>query len=181
MIPVHVIDAVGDYTLRDIDVWSPDTDILILLVDLVAHGRLGAFTKLNFLTGKHDKYRSINIRERVSVIGREKCQGLIDFHNFTGADWGGKCVGISKKSCITSYLSLSNDDSIVSAFKLLGDRVLRSHELVDGELPEEVRPIEKFVCSVYSSGGATTIPALVGNCSGPVMWRARSFLRPNQH
>ena len=28
------------------------------------------------------------------------------------------------------------------------------------ELPEEVRPIEKFVCSVYSSGGATTTPAL---------------------
>ena len=58
MIPLHVIDAIGDSTLRDIDVWSPDTDVLILLMDLVAHGRLGAFTKLNFLTGKGDKYRS---------------------------------------------------------------------------------------------------------------------------
>ena len=53
--------------LRDIAVLSTDTNILILLVDLVAHGRLGAFTKLNFLTGKGDKYRSINIRDRVSV------------------------------------------------------------------------------------------------------------------
>ena len=145
MIPLHVIDAVGDFTLSAIDVWSPGTDILSLLMDLVAHGQCGAFTKLNFLTGKGDKCRSINIRERVSVIGREKCQGLIDFHNFTGADWGGKCVGISKKSWVTSYLSLSNDDSIVSAFQRLGERVLTSHELVDGELPEEVRPIEKFV------------------------------------
>ena len=68
MIPLHVIDAIGDSTLRDIDVWSPDTDVLILVMDLVACGRLGAFTKLNFLTGKGDKYRSINIRERVSVI-----------------------------------------------------------------------------------------------------------------
>ena len=102
MIPLHVIDAIGDSTLRDIDVWSSDTDVLILVMDLVARGRLGAFTKLNFLTGKGDKYRSINIRERVSVIGREKCQGLIGFHNFTGADWGGKFVGISKKSWITS-------------------------------------------------------------------------------
>ena len=93
MIPLHVIDAICDSTLRDIDVWSPDTNVLILPVDLMAHGRLCAFTKLIFFTGKGDKYRSINICERVSVIGREKCQGLIDFHNFTGADWGGKFVG----------------------------------------------------------------------------------------
>ena len=140
--------------------WSPDTDVLILLMDVVAHGRLGAFTKLNFLTGKGNKYRSINICERVSTIGRGKCQGLIGVHNFTGADWGGKFVGISKKSWITSYLSLPNDDPIVSTFQLLGEGVFTNHELVDGELPEEVRPIEKFVCSVYSSGGPTTIPAL---------------------
>ena len=88
MIPLHVIDVIGDSSLRDIDVCSPDTDALILLMDLVAHGRLRAFTKLNVLTGKGDKYRSITIRGRVSVIGREKCHGLIDFHNFTGADLG---------------------------------------------------------------------------------------------
>ena len=34
--------------------------ILILLMDLVIHGRLGAFTKLNFLTGKGDKHQSID-------------------------------------------------------------------------------------------------------------------------
>ena len=80
----------------------------------------------------------------MSVIGREKCQGLIAFHNFTGADWGGNCFGNSKKSWITSYLSLPSGDTIVSAFQLLGEEVLTSHELVHGELPEEVRPIEKF-------------------------------------
>ena len=97
MIPLQVIDAIGDSTLRDIDVWSPDTDVLILLMDLVARGRLGEFAKLNFLTGKGDTYRSINFRERVSVIG---------FHDFTGADWGGKFVVFSKKSWITSYRSI---------------------------------------------------------------------------
>ena len=112
MISLHVIDAIGDSTLRDIDMWSPDIDVLILLMGLVAHGRLGAFTKLNFLTGKGDKNRSITIRERLSVIGREKCQCLIGFHNVTGADWVGKCFGISKKSWITSYLSLSNDNPL---------------------------------------------------------------------
>ena len=145
MIPLHVSDAIGDSTLRYIDVWSPDIDVLILLVYLVAHGRLVAFTKLNLLTGKGDKYRSINIHERVTIIGREKCQGLIGFHNFTGADWGRKFVGISKKSWITSFLSLPNDDPIVSAFEHLGEGVLTSHEVVDGELPEEVRFIENFI------------------------------------
>ena len=131
MNPLQVIDAISDSTMRDIDVWSPDTDVLTLLVDLVTHGRLGAFTRLNSLTGKGDKYRSINIRERV--------------HNLTGADWGGKFVGTSKKSWITSYLSLPNDDPIVSAFQLIGEGVLTSHEQVNDELPEEVRPIEKFI------------------------------------
>ena len=32
---LQVIDAIGDSTLRDIDVWSPDNDVLILLMDLV--------------------------------------------------------------------------------------------------------------------------------------------------
>ena len=89
--------------------------------------------------------RSINIYELVSVIGREKCQGLIGFHRFTCADWGGNFFGISKKSWITSFLSLPNDDPIVSAFQRIDEGVLTSHEVVDGELPEEVRPIEKFI------------------------------------
>ena len=132
MILLHVIDAIGDSTLRAMDVWSPDTDALILLMDVVAYGRLGAITKLNFFTGKGDNYRSINIRERVSIIGREKCQGLIGFHNFTGAVWVGKFAGISKNSWNTSYLSLPNDDPITSAFQLLGEGVLTSNEVVDG-------------------------------------------------
>ena len=51
MFPLYVIDAIGDFTLRYIDVWSPDTDVMIVLMNQVAHGRLDAFTKLNFLTG----------------------------------------------------------------------------------------------------------------------------------
>ena len=86
MIPLHVIDAISDSTLRAIDVWSPDTDVLILLMDLMANGRFGALTKLKLLTGKGNKYCSINIRECVSTIGQKKCQGLNGRHNVTGAD-----------------------------------------------------------------------------------------------
>jgi len=33
----------------------------------------------------------------VSTIGTEKSKGLIGFHHFTGADWGGKFVDVSKR------------------------------------------------------------------------------------
>ena len=112
------------------------------------------------LTGKGKNHRFINIPERVRVIGQEKCRGLIGLHNFTGADWGGKFVGISKKTGITSYLNLPDNDPIISAFQLLGNGVLANHELVDGKLPEEVWPLERFICLVYSPLGPTTIPAL---------------------
>lgn len=160
LIPLHVLHAIGTSTVRNIDVWSPDTDVLILLLDLVANGRLGTFTKLQLLTGKGKNHRSINIPERVRAIGQEKCRGLIGLHNFTGADWGGKFVGISKKTWITSYLNLPDNDPIISVFQLLGNGVLANHELMDGELPEEVQPLERFICSVYSPLGPTTIPAL---------------------
>lgn len=160
MIPLHVLDSIRYSTIRDIDVWSPDTDVLILLIDLVAHGRLGSLTKLKFLTGKGNRYRSIDVLERVHSIGSAKSKGLIGVHNFTGADWGGRFVGISKKAWITAYLLLSEDDPIVSTLQLLGEGVLSDDHLVSGDLPEEVRPLEKFVCSVYSPGGPTTIPTL---------------------
>ena len=38
LIPLHVLHAIGTSTVRDIDVWSPDNDVLILLLDLVANG-----------------------------------------------------------------------------------------------------------------------------------------------
>jgi len=41
----------------------------------------------------------------------DKSKGLIGLHHFTGADWGGKFVGVSKKTWIYNYLSLPpNDD-----------------------------------------------------------------------
>ena len=151
------------------------------LVDIVAHRRLGAFTKLNFLTGKCDKYRSITIRERVRFIGREKCQGLIGFHNFTGADCGGKFVGISKKSWITLNLSLPNHDPIISAFQLHGEGVFTSHEWWTVSCPKKCGPSRSLFDQYTTLGVQLQYELWVGNYSGPGIWRARSFLRPEQH
>ena len=48
--------------------------------------------------GKGAKYKTIDIANRVNAIGQAKSKGLIDLHHFTGADWGGKFVGVSKKT-----------------------------------------------------------------------------------
>ncbi len=166
MIPLHVLDIVRASSLRAIDVWSPDTDVLILLIDLAANGHLGVHTKLRFLTGKGTKYRSIDIRERVSAIGLEKSKGLIGLHHFTGADWGRKYVGVSKKSWISAYLQLAQDNETVVAFQQLGsDRDLADTMIGHVEnysvLPEKYTPLEGFVCSVYSdSSRQTTLPLL---------------------
>lgn len=90
LIPNQVLASVAEDACREICVSSPDTEVLILLLDLVSHGRLGAQTRLKFLTGRGIKYREIDVIKRVQVIGRHKCQGLLGLHNFSGADWGGK-------------------------------------------------------------------------------------------
>jgi hypothetical protein len=35
--------------------------------------------------------------KRVRALGPSKCQGLIGFHNFSWADWGGKCVASARR------------------------------------------------------------------------------------
>jgi len=74
LIPLHVLDAIVDTTLRSIDVWSLDTDVFIDLLDVVAHGLLGASTELRFTTGTGTNRRVIDICKCVQQIGVEKMQ-----------------------------------------------------------------------------------------------------------
>ena len=129
----------------------------------MANGHLGTSTRLRFLTGKGKKYRVIDIRDRVSVIGMDKSKGLIGLHHFTGAYWGGKFVGVSKKTWISNYLSVPPNDEIVRTFTSTGhdlnsDQTACKDLLDDGNLPAQYRPLEHFVCKVYSQ--QSTIDAL---------------------
>lgn len=184
MIPNQVLASLADSPWRDIHVWSPDTDVLMLLLDLVSCGRLGPQTRLKFLTGKGVKYRKIDVVERVQVIGRRKCQGLIGLHNFSGADWGGKFVGISKKTWVVAYLKLDENDDAINCFRELGEGPILK-ELVNGELPPQVRGLEQFVCSVYCSKGPQTLPALrwelfcSKNLEGEMLPPTRAALLPH--
>lgn len=184
LIPHQVLSCTADNDYRDVYVWSPDTDILILLLDLVSRGRLGSHARLKFVTGKATKHREIDVIERVQVIGRHKCQGLIGLHNFSGADWGGKFVGITKKTWISAYMALDDNDSVVSCFQELGDCSIPK-ELINGELPAQVKDLERFVCQVYSSSGPSTIPALrwqlfrSKNLEGEMLPPTRAALLPH--
>ena len=59
VIPLHVVDIVRGSKLRTIDVWSPDTDVLVLLIDLAANNHLGVLITLRLLTGNVAKYRDL--------------------------------------------------------------------------------------------------------------------------
>ena len=98
LIPYQVLASVSNSAMRKLCVWSPDTDVLLLLLDLVSYGRIAAPTCLTFLTGRGTRQRKIDVFERAKAIGHHKCRGLLGLHNFSGADWGGKFIGISKKN-----------------------------------------------------------------------------------
>ena len=185
LIPHQVLASIDESIWQEISVWSPDTNVFTLL-HLVSSGGLGSHpqTGLKFLTGKGVKFREIDVVERAKVIGHLKCQGLIGLHNFSGTDWGGKFLGITKKKWIHAYLQLSDDDAVINCFRELGDRCLPM-ELVGAELPNEVKPLEHFVCQVYSPTGSKTLPALrwemfrSRNLEGEMLPPTRAVLLPH--
>ena len=63
--------------------WSPDTDLLMFLLDLVsAWLPIEIHNNLECLTGNDTKYREITVVERVNVIESRKCKGLIGLLNW---------------------------------------------------------------------------------------------------
>ena len=170
LIPLHVLDTIRDNTFKEIHVRSLDTDVFVLLMDVASNNRLGPLTKLIMLTGVGAKYRGIDIRKLVEAIGASKAQGLIGLHNFTGADWGAKFVGISKKTWVEIFLSLPGDDSIIECFKLLSCAELSNVRLESSDLPRELIALERFVCMAYSSKGPLILASLRWE-----MFRSRSL------
>ena len=73
-IPLHVLHSIKESTYKHIDVISPDTDVLILLMDLVSRGDLGPLTSLVLKAGKGKQTKAIDAVERVNCIGRAKSQ-----------------------------------------------------------------------------------------------------------
>ena len=146
-IPLHILDVVRGKSFDVVDVWSPDTDILLLLIDIAASATEVESCNLNLLTGKGDRYRRIDIHEKVKALGKDKSRAVIGLHNFSGADWGGKFAGIGKQSWIKSFLALDDMDPIIKSLQLLGEVCFTGNPT---SLPSAYMPLEKFLCTVYS-------------------------------
>jgi len=78
------------------------------------------------------------VGDRVAAIGRQKSKSLIGLHNFTGADLGGKFVGVSKKTWVSAYLSLPETDEIVRTFAGMGqeEQTITFQLQDEGDMPE---------------------------------------------
>ena len=66
---------------------------------------------------------------------------------------------ITKKSWVNAYLKLNHEDPAIVCFRDLGEGLIPA-DLINGELPPQVKGLEKFVCCVYSSTGPTSLRAL---------------------
>jgi len=62
-------------------------------------------------------------------------------------DWGGKFVGITKKSWMKAYMALYHP--VIDSFRELGEGRIQN-KLANGELPTQVKDLEKFVCRLPS-------------------------------
>ena len=126
---------------------SPDTDVL-------SRGHLGALTKLKLLTVNGVKHREIDIWERMKDVGRHKYRALLGFHHFTGTYWGGKFVELSKKTLVTAFLSLGDNDPIVETINRLGEGPISW--LTDDvsettpAMPASVKSLDTVVCKIYA-------------------------------
>jgi len=159
LVPNQVWRSIDEHLSQEICVSSPDTDVLVLLLDLVSRSRHGNLNNLKFLTGKGANYREIDVMQRVQAIEIHKCQGRIGLHHFTGADWRGTFVSITTNSWAKAYMALDDDHPAIDCFRELGEG-LSQNQLASGELSSQVKDLEKFFCQVYCEAGPITLPEL---------------------
>ena len=97
LIPLHCLNAARCYPSCSIVVHSVDTDVYVLLIEI--YDSL-CTSKLHMIAGKGKSQRTIDIGRCYEVRGTAKAKALLGLHAFTGADWGGKFSGISKRKWV---------------------------------------------------------------------------------
>ena len=109
-------------------------------------------TKLKLIPGKRAKHRDIYICERVKAVGTHNFRAMLGSHHFTDADWGGKFVWLSKKTWMTAFLSLNDNDPIIETIS----RLVEGHISMSTDdasetthvVPTSITSLDTFVCKV---------------------------------
>ena len=159
-IPLLMNFSLSENTYKHFDVYSPDTDVLVILMDLVSNGYTGTLTSIILHAGNEKSPKTIDVLDRVKCVGKRKSQALIGFHAFSGEDHGNKFVGISKNHWCKLFFSLPPENPIIDTFIQLGTLTADQCSLQDGSLHQTVQPLETFTCMGYDSTGPSSIPEL---------------------
>ena len=77
-----LIKSIKDSTVKLIDVSSPDSDVLVDLINLAANHHLEKFTQLRMKTGKGDKYRIVDVRERMTALVKQNPKVSLELTTF---------------------------------------------------------------------------------------------------
>jgi len=139
MLITHAIHFTNHAHLLDIlHVWSPDTDMLLLLV----HYKLYSLT--NVFLFWHGKV--FDITGIYSYLGPVKSSGVLAWHAITGCDTTGRFAGRGKKTWWNLFISLDKekDKDIIDGFSEFGENA----QLVDST----ENAMAKFVSLGYSKG-----------------------------
>ena len=96
-------------------------------------------------------------------MGTRKCQGFIGLHYFSGADWGGKFVGINKKIWAEAYIALDEDDSAIGCFQNLGTSFIPTQPIQGGITPP---PKSRVWTALYAMFIANQDHITFQNCDG---------------
>lgn len=145
LIVLHALDASNSNRQVDsLHVFSPDTDVFLLLLNKYPQ----LCQRTVFITGRGQTRRQIPLKNIHEQLGKEKAEGLLGFHAFTGADTSGRFAGKTKKKCFQTFMTASSDE--LRAFGNLGRGV---------DLPstETVTALEKFVCRLYCPKGSDIV------------------------
>ena len=115
LLVLHAIDAAKHDIFTECYVFSPDTDVFLLLIYYCESLPLATY----FRTGRGFDERDINIKQCFEVLGAGRSAAILGFHVLTGCDQIGRFSGKSKITWWKSYMKA--DDDILQALSCLGD------------------------------------------------------------
>ena len=136
LLVLHAIDVAKRDPFCKCVIFSPDTDVFLLLV--YYSEVLPQMT--SFRTGKGDNQRDIDISICFEALGPLRSNSILGFHVFTGCDQIGRFNGKSKSSCWNTFMK--TDEDVLLSFLKLGN---------NEDLPnlETLENLERFVVQLY--------------------------------
>ena len=126
-------------------VWTPDTDVFILMV----HFSQAINAELWLKTGVKDRSRFIDVRNIANDIGIPLLQCLLPIHALTGCD---TVSSFSSKGKVKPWRLIKNNPAIGESLVALGDQLITTSGLVDAT--------EQFVCNLYDKSSVSNINLL---------------------